>query len=364
MPKPPWRNTALGKRIEHILVIDEGSPGHLTQSRGLATALAQACQAKVQTCSVRLKTRGLLRPLLRTLCKLSTHGLPEVLLSRVYQLPSPHSWPKTDLIVTSGGRGLYYAYSLARRLQCPLVYCGDPSPLPAHWCDVILSPLPTHAQTRSIKTDLLLTGVSPSDIAGKGEIFRNAFNQTGAQYLAALLIGGDSRSHHYTPEDWQALINGVNQLGSQGWRWLITTSRRTPQQVERQLQQALRPEFLVDTVWWHQQASPMVQAYLDAADLVLVTRDSMSMLSEAISANKPTLALAPNCVYRSEFIDAIVNTQIEQKRLREVPLSLLATEPLSHVFPSPPKAPSSKEYAAKVLDLLNYKPHLDEMTSN
>lgn len=199
--------------------------------------------------------------------------------------------------------------------NAPLVYCGDPRPLPAHWCDVILSPLPTQ-QTRSIKTDLLLTGISPSDIIGKGETLRNTFKQTGAPCTAALLIGGDSRSHHY--EDWQALISGVrNQLGSQGWRWLITTSRHTPQQVERQLQLALRPEFLVDTVWWHQQASPMVQAYLGTADLVLVTRDSMSMLSEAISANKPTLALAPNCVHRSEFIDAIVNTQVEQKRLRE-----------------------------------------------
>lgn len=340
------------RQLQRILLIDEGSPGHLTQSRGLATALALHCQATVERYPVRLKLRGLFRPALRVICNAARRGLPDALLRRVYRLPAEQPLPAADLIVTSGGRGLYLAVSHARRLGCPLVFCGDPAPLPAHWCDVILSPLALSGHDRVIETGMLLTEVSADGVAGKGAVLRQRYKQSGGARLAALLIGGDSRSHRYTAADWQALINGANQLGARGWRWLISTSRRTPVAVEKMLQQGLQREYLVHAVWWHQGPEPVVHGFLDAADVVLVTRDSLSMLSEAIAAGKPALALAPRQVLPSPLIDSILSAQLRDKRLRQVAMADLGAAEFAlddYVLQRTSPLP---EYAGRIIDLL------------
>lgn len=351
MRKPLSRSEILSRRIRRILVIDEGSPGHLTQSRGLARALAEHCQAEVEVYKVRLALRGIFRPWLRMACAMARRGLPDWLLRLAYRFPDKTP-PAAELIVTSGGRGFCYAVSLARRSGAKLVFCGDPAPLPAAWCDVILSPLPLAGHDRVIETAMLLTEVSATAIAGQGADFRHRFAQSGGSRLAALLIGGDSRSHRYAVADWQALIDGANQLGARGWRWLVTTSRRTPVAVEKLLQQGLRPEYLISTVWWQQGPEPVVRGFLDAADIVLVTRDSLSMLSEAIAAGKPALALVPHQVLASPFIDAILATQLRDKRLRQLAMTELGNAQFEPDDYSLLQASPLPDYADRVVGLL------------
>lgn len=162
-----------------ILVIDEGSPGHLAQSRGLASAMAELCSGTVTVFSVRLAMRGVFRPWLRALTQMARNGLPECVLRFAYRYEGRSAELQADVIITSGGRGLCFAASLARRLGKPLVYCGDPSPYPAVWCDIILSPLAIAGHPRVILTELLLTEISPEQVAGCGEKWRDAARQSG-----------------------------------------------------------------------------------------------------------------------------------------------------------------------------------------
>lgn len=337
-----------------ILVIDEGSPGHLVQSRGLARALSAHLGVGWLEYPVRLTLRGILRPLLRAGCALARHGLPDWLLRMAYRLPEDVP-PPTRIIVTSGGRGFCYAVSLARRTGAKLVYCGDPAPLPVHWCDAVLSPLPL-ADARVIPTGLPLTEVSPASVAGQGACFRERYVRLGGERLAALLVGGDSRSHRYQGADWQALIDALNHLGAQGWRWLVSTSRRTPVEVERLLQQGLSPNYLVHAVWWHQAPERVIQGFLDAADIVLVTRDSLSMLSEAVAAGKPVLALAPEQVARSHLIDAVLAEQLRQRRLRQVDMASLSDLKFEQADYALQQASPLPTYAARVVELLGLGP--------
>jgi mitochondrial fission protein ELM1 len=303
--------------LRRILVIDEGSPGHLVQSRGLARALAAHCRADLVEYRVRLTLRGFLRPLLRLAGLLARRGLPDGLLRLAYRLPAEPP-PPAGVVVVSGGRGFHYAVSLARRTGARLVYCGDPAPLPARWCDVVLSPQVVPGHPRSIASGLLLTDIAPGEIADTGARLREAFAQGGGARLAALLIGGDSRSHRYTAADWTLLIEAVNRLGEQGWRWLLTTSRRTPPEVEARLRREIRAEWLVGAVWWHGAPERLLPAFLDAADLVLVTRDSLSMLSEAVAAGKPAIALRPQTVRPAPVIDAALRQAERERSVREV----------------------------------------------
>jgi len=314
----------LSNVVRRILVIDEGSPGHLVQSRGLARVLATHCGAEWTLHAVRLNLRGIFRPLLRTACALARHGLPKSLLRLAYRLPDEPP-PMAEVIVTSGGRGFFYAVSLARRMDAKLVYCGDPAPLPAAWCDVVLSPQAIAGHPGSIGTGMLLTEIGPQEISGEGAALREAFEKSGGTRLATLLIGGDSRSHRYSAEDWEDLATAINRLGAQGWRWLLSTSRRTPPDVEARLRQDIHCENLIHAVWWHAAPERVMAAFLDAADVIMVTRDSLSMLSEAVAAGKPTIALAPRRVLPSPLIDSMLEGAQNERRLRRVEMAAMAT---------------------------------------
>lgn len=305
-----------------ILIVDEGHDGHRTQSRGVAAALAQRLDGSTGEVLVRLTLRGFLRPLLRMLTGLAARGLPDAILHLAYR------WPGTlpfvpDLVVASGGQGVPFAVSIARRHGVPLVFCGHPDPYPAAWFAAVLSPLPIRDHRCAIQTELLLTTMTPARIAGRGGELRAAFAASGGTQLGSLLLGGESRSHRFVTADWEALADGINRLGAQGWRWLLTTSRRTPPEVEQLLQARIDPAWLIKAVWWHQQPEKVVADFLAAADCAFVTQDSLSMVSEAIAAGKPTVALVPATVISSAFLEQTLSSQEQRRRLRRVPLGVL-----------------------------------------
>lgn len=337
--------------LRRILVIDEGSPGHLVQSRGLAREMAAQSGAALAEYPVRLSLRGVFRPLLRSACGLVRRGLPDGLLRLAYRLPEAPP-PAAEAIVVSGGRGFCYAVSLARRSGAKLIYCGDPAPLPARWCDVVVSPQPLPGHPGALGSGMLLTEISPQRIAGQGDALRQRFAQTGGSLLAALLIGGDSRSHRYTAADWQALIDAVNHLGGQGWRWLLSTSRRTPPVVEARLRAGIRADYLLQAVWWHAAPARVLPAFLDAAQVVLVSRDSLSMLSEAVAAGKPAVALAPRQVLEAPAIDGVLAGLLHERRLREVALTALGELRFAPAEFAPLSANPLPALAAQVLDRL------------
>lgn len=342
--------------MKRILVIHESHPGHLTQSRGLATALAARSGAAVEVFDVRMTARGSFRPLLRFLLRLFPKGLPDALLRFAYDWSGDTRPLQADVVVSSGGQSIPFAVSIARRLGAKYVFCGDPAPWPAHWCDVVLSPVPIPGHPCAIVTELLLTDMSPERVAGRGGAYRQAFAASGGGTLAALLVGGDSRSHRYMTADWEALAAGINRLGEQGWRWLLSTSRRTPPEAEHILRERVDPRWLVKAVWWHAQPERVLVDFLGAADVVGVTQDSLSMLSEAMASGRPVLSLVPAEVRPSAFLEAVLAGQEARRRLARVPLSRLGELGANHVALEPVQHSLADQYAHTVAAFLAATP--------
>ena len=108
---------------------------------------------------------------------------------------------------------------------------------------------------------------------------------------AAVLIGGDSKRHKLTPAFMRDLMKQLEALRASGTALMISTSRRTPDEAIA----GLRARFLGrdDARLWTGDAdgeNPYL-AFLAAADVVLVTKDSTNMLTDAASAGKPALLL-------------------------------------------------------------------------
>jgi hypothetical protein len=102
----------------------------------------------------------------------------------------------------------------------------------------------------------------------------------------AVLVGGHSGPYALTRRGGERLAGEANSLAARlGGSLLVTTSARTPESARRTLEQRLaRPHFLYR--WRRGDPENPYFAFLALADEIIVTADSMSMVSEAVASGK------------------------------------------------------------------------------
>ena len=106
----------------------------------------------------------------------------------------------------------------------------------------------------------------------------------------ALLVGGTSRHGAFGVAEAKEMVKEVTKLlKDNGCGLLVTTSRRTGKDVQKALDKALKQSGVPYHMWSPDDGgrdNPYL-AYLALAEAVVVTADSISMVSEAASAGKP-----------------------------------------------------------------------------
>lgn len=103
----------------------------------------------------------------------------------------------------------------------------------------------------------------------------------------AVLIGGNSKTHTITPDIIRRL---ADQLAQYDASFMVTTSRRTGND-NIALLTSLLPK---DAYIWNGEGDNPYHAMLGAADHIVVTNDSVSMISDAASTGKPVHLIALN----------------------------------------------------------------------
>ena len=99
-----------------------------------------------------------------------------------------------------------------------------------------------------------------------------------------VLIGGNSRTHTINEAIAQRMADQLYDLMTRGHGIMITVSRRTPPEIQAILRGRLHDPSVH---FWNGQGDNPYHAYLAWADIILVTEDSVSMASEAVSTGKP-----------------------------------------------------------------------------
>ena len=102
--------------------------------------------------------------------------------------------------------------------------------------------------------------------------------------MVAVLIGGDNAVYRLTEARFAALCGALGKLAQAGYGLAITPSRRTSPERLRLLHAKLAsiPAFI-----WDGRGDNPYFAMLGTADAIVVTADSVSMVSEAASTGKP-----------------------------------------------------------------------------
>ncbi len=209
---------------------------------------------------------------------LPAHRQPPGLLR--YGLKEDLGPPWPDILITCGRRSAAVSVAIRRAAEGGTftVHVQDPR-APAACFDLVVPPDHDGLEGPNVvATRAALHRVSPEELAAAAAEWEERLGDLNI----AVLLGGPTRSHRFTPEAVAALADGLSNLDGP---IAVTPSRRT----ETGVVAALKAR-LPDAWFWDGSGANPYLGMLALARHIVITEDSVSMTSEAIATGKPVYA--------------------------------------------------------------------------
>ena len=252
--------------------ITNGAAGFRTQARGLAEAVIPGAVEKT------VDVKGLWSLAPQALWWMTLMGLDP----KKDRVEPP--WP--DVVVSCGRKAAKVAIAIKRasRGRTLAVHIQHPLAPPSEF-DLII-PMrhdPPIAGPNVVPIDLALHDVTPVVLAAAAEAWRGRFAGL-PRPLTGVLLGGTTKRHEFTVEQGRALVERLKALRAEGGL-AITPSRRTPEPVKALLREAFADDAGV--FLWDETGDNPYRGILALGDRLVVTGDSVSMVSEAVATGHP-----------------------------------------------------------------------------
>ncbi len=130
--------------------------------------------------------------------------------------------------------------------------------------------------------------------------------------LAGVIIGGTLRGRAFTLDDGRRLLSGLRRLRDESDAALaITPSRRTPSAVRALLAEAFAGDERV--FLWNMEGDNPYRGILALADRLVVTSDSVSMVSEALSTGHPVEIFDLGFARHAAFIQGLIDKGLARR---------------------------------------------------
>jgi mitochondrial fission protein ELM1 len=146
--------------------------------------------------------------------------------------------------------------------------------------------------------------------------------------LAGLLIGGNAGPFRYRRGEWERLLDFARGL-SKAWgtRWLVSTSRRTPDFVADRVAELAKNESVIAHFIDYRTAGPgTLPDVFRKAEVIVCTEDSSTMVSEAVSARLPVVGVAPKAHRFTDEESAYREFLVRNNWCRVLPIAALTPE--------------------------------------
>lgn len=194
--------------------------------------------------------------------------------------PLPPAFP--DLLITAGRKSIAAARYIKKKSggRTFTVHLQDPR-YPCPFIDLIA--VPHHDRLRGknvLVTDGAVNRITASRLESAREAFSTVFSALPSPRVA-VLIGGDSKTHRFSEASADALAQKLAGLHA---GLMVTVSRRTGDSTAALLRSRLLRE---NVYFWDGTGDNPYMGILAWADYIVVTSDSVSMLSDAGSTGKP-----------------------------------------------------------------------------
>lgn len=225
-------------------------------------------------------------------------------------------WP--DIAIAGGRNTVPYIRALRRAAgrRTFTAFLQDPRTGP-HTADVIW--VPEHDRRRGANVFTTLTTphrLTLAKLAERRARLPDLMAKVPGPRLS-VLIGGNSRSHVFKPEDQVRLIGGLEALVPHFGSLFVTTSRRTPHELDAALHSFMsgRPGMI-----WDGTGNNPLHDFIAHADQLVVTADSANMVCETCVSGRPVHVFHPSGGSR------------KFDRLHEALVSYGATRPLAERY--------------------------------
>lgn len=193
-------------------------------------------------------------------------------------------WP--DILIASGRKSIAVSRYIKKKSggRTFTVQVQDPRISPTNF-DLVS--VPAHDPSRG--DNVVVTYGAPNrmtmeKLARAEERFREQFALLPVPKVA-VLIGGNSKSHIMSHEMCHKLASDVLGLAEKGFGVMVTASRRTGPENMQALQGAFEGHHNI--FFWNGEGDNPYLGMLASADYILVTADSVSMISDAGTTGKP-----------------------------------------------------------------------------
>ena len=263
--------------LKRVLVVLDDKSGHRSKAEGVVNALQRRLNFEV--CAWTPSP--------------TTFAIGKALRSTVPQLCSmlvPSRFESIDLVVGSGGNTLAHTFGAMKSLKAKGLFVGSTRGLEKyHLQSVHADPMRNYGHFFPVLPPKF-------DIKTLSESWLSFAREAGLppdEAFDVLFFGGDGSGCTWGPADVQSILELIKSSFEQtGRRWLLSTSRRTPLWLERELRSNVPESAIADACWFGQgDRRKIVQAYLGAANRVFVSMDSATMMHEALFSGRPVSIL-------------------------------------------------------------------------
>ena len=250
-----------------ILILSDSKPGHLNQSLAFASLLG--CRYQVRRVAFRNRLLKLVSYLFDRL-RIRSSGL----FKYTGDLPSAR------MVVSTGSETYYANRVIARTISAFSVVLMWPAGYRADF-DLIIAQQHDNPPPRD---NLLTLPVNLSAPVATGLV---QSGPAGAPCIA-IIIGGPSKHFRFDLNRLEQQLQQIFHLFPDG-DFLVTTSRRTPLAVDALLEKL---PFRYRLLYSQSQDNPIAD-FLALADVLFITEDSTSMVSEAVCWGKANVEVLP-----------------------------------------------------------------------
>jgi uncharacterized protein len=248
-------------------------------------------------------------------------GLAEAVATTVIEKTTPARWPWRsaggardrfegpwpDVLITCGRRstGLSRALRKASGGQILTVHIQDPRTPPADF-DLVVAMAHDRiaAGPNVVKVATALHDLTAEKLAAAAALWRGRFEALGRP-LVGVAIGGTIRRNAFTPAHGRGLIDALGRLRRDaGASLAITASRRTPGAIHALLREAFEGDRRV--FLWNMAGENPYRGILALADRLVVTSDSVSMVSEALATPHPVEVFDLGFARHARFLEGLI----------------------------------------------------------
>jgi mitochondrial fission protein ELM1 len=276
----------------NVLVIKDDKPGHYNQTEGLLLYLKEIYNdLEVEYIQIEIKsklTRKILRFLLNTFPNFFTQNSLKYLpfFYKNYSIPKN----KPDLVISTGGNTSNLNVWFSKVYRCKNILNGALRGLKEELFTYITTVIDLGYKNQII-LDVAPSVMTKEILKKSAEDFIKNKELSSENKYYTLLIGGDGAGYKYDNKFYEELIEFVKKISiKKNIKWMITTSRRTPVEIEKKLKDSLK-DYCVYFVDYNKNPEKVMSSFLSLSDKVFVTEESSSMISESILSEKDVFTI-------------------------------------------------------------------------